>query len=209
MTTLSQLDAGGLSARSEAAGEPTWLVARRRAAAVRFAAQAWPDSHQDEFWRSTPFDVRFDVARGIAEPSAGAEPPAGVLALVEGGGVQVTIVDGVLRSIAMHPEAAAAGVIVSDLATAAVEHTALVEEHLGRLTTSVDVGTGSDEDRTITLSDAAWTGGVFIHVPAEVELSAPISVHVHVATAGAHLPRLLAVIGRHAKVRLYLEHTSA
>jgi len=208
-TTLAQLDAGDLAARSEAAGEPTWLVARRRAAAELFATQAWPDSHQDEFWRSTPFDVRFDVARGIAEPQAGATAPDGVLASVEGGGVQVTIVDGVLTGIAMHPAATAAGVVVTDLATAAVEHTALVEGHLGRLTTSATGGTGSDEDRTIALSDAAWTGGVFIHVPDEVELAVPISVHTHVASSGAHLPRLLAVIGRHAKVRLYLEHTSA
>ena len=208
MTTLSRLDADSLASTSEAAGEPTWLVERRRIAARRFVDQAWPDSRSDEFWRSTPFDVRFDVEREIAAASAGSDVPAGVLGGVEGGGVQVTIVDGVLSSIVQHPTADAAGVVVTDLRTAALEHTALVEAHLGRLTTSAEVGTGSDEDRTITLNDAAWTGGVFIHVPAEVELDVPISVHVHVASPGAHLPRVLAVIGHHAKATLYLEHTS-
>ncbi len=210
MTTLSLLDADSLASTSEAAGEPTWLVERRRVAARRFAGQAWPDSRVDEFWRSTPFDVRFDVERSITSGSrdAAATVPAGALADVEGGGVQVTIVDGVLTGITMHDAAVAAGVVVTDLATAAVEHTALVEAHLGRLTTSAEVGTGSDEDRTISLSDAAWTGGVFIHVPAEVELDVPISVHVHVASDGAHLPRVLAIVGRHAKATLYLEHTS-
>jgi Fe-S cluster assembly protein SufD len=210
MTTLiSALDATDLASRSTSAGEPTWLVERRRTAATRFAAQAWPDSRLDEFWRSTPFDVRFDVDRGLVDGTPGASAPAGVLADVEGGGVQVTIVDGALTSITTHPAATAAGVVVTDLATAAVEHTALVEAHLGRLTTSAETGTGVDEDRTIVLSDAAWTGGVFIHVPDEAQVSVPISVHVHVATAGVHLPRVLAVIGRHASVTLYLEHTSA
>jgi len=209
MTTLSLLDADSLASSSEAAGEPTWLVERRRIAARRFVGQAWPDSRTDEFWRSTPFDVRFDVEREIAAAAAGTpSAPLGVLADVEGGGVQVTIVDGVLTSIEPHPVATAAGVVVMDLRTAAIEHTALVEAHLGRLTTSAEAGTGVDEDRTITLSDAAWTGGVFIHVPAEVELDVPISVHVHVSSPGAHLPRVLAVIGHHARALLYLEHTS-
>jgi Fe-S cluster assembly protein SufD len=208
MTTLSLLDADSLASTSEAAGEPNWLVERRRIAARRFVGQAWPDSRTDEFWRSTPFDVRFDVDRSLASSAAGSDAPAGVLADVEGGGVQVTIVDGSLRSIVQHPTAEAAGVVVTDLRTAAAEHTALVEAHLGRLTTSAEVGTGSDEDRTITLNDAAWTGGVFIHVPAEVELAVPISVHVHVTAPGAHLPRVLAVVGHHAQATLYLEHTS-
>jgi Fe-S cluster assembly protein SufD len=208
MTTLSLLDADSLASTSEAAGEPTWLVERRRIAARRFVGQAWPDSRTDEFWRSTPFDVRFDVERSLASAATRSDAPAGVLAEVDGGGVQVTIVDGSLRSIVQHPAAEAAGVVVTDLRTAAAEHAALVEAHLGRLTTSAEVGTGSDEDRTITLNDAAWTGGVFIHVPAEVELDVPISVHVHVTAPGAHLPRVLAVVGNHAKATLYLEHTS-
>ena len=208
MTTLSLLDASSLASTSEAAGEPTWLVERRRIAARRFTDQPWPDSRTDEFWRSTPFDVRFDVERPIASPAATADVPDGVLAGVEGGGVQVTIVDGVLTSIAQHPAAEATGVVVTDLRAAAAEQTALVEQHLGRLTTSAEVGTGSDEDRTITLNDAAWTGGVFIHVPAEVELDVPISVRMHVTQPGAHLPRVLAIIGHHARATLYLEHTS-
>lgn len=208
MTTLSLLDADALASSSVTAGEPTWLVERRRIAARRFVDQAWPDSRVDEFWRSTPFDVRFDVEREIAAASASPSAPAGVLSDVEGGGVQVTIIDGVLTSIEPHAAATAAGVVVTDLRTAAVEHAALVEAHLGRLTTSAEVGTGSDEDRTVTLSDAAWTGGVFIHVPAEVELDVPISVHVHVSSPGAHLPRVLAVLGHHARATIYLEHTS-
>ena len=85
---ISQLDAEDLASRSTSAGEPIWLVDRRRTAATRFAGQAWPNSLMDEFWRSTPFDVRFDVDRGLVAAGAGAAPPAGVLAEVEGGGVR-------------------------------------------------------------------------------------------------------------------------
>jgi hypothetical protein len=45
-----------------------------------------------------------------------------VLADVEGGGVRVVIVDGALVSITPHEAATAAGVVVTDLATAALEH---------------------------------------------------------------------------------------
>jgi Fe-S cluster assembly protein SufD len=88
------------------------------------------------------------------------------------------------------------------------EHEDLVEPVLGSLTTSDPEGTGGQEDRTITVNDAAWTAGVFLYVPPELELSAPIGVHVHVTQPGAHLPRVLAVAGHHAKAMLYLEHTS-
>jgi Fe-S cluster assembly protein SufD len=48
-----------------------------------------------------------------------------------------------------------------------------------------------------------------VHVPADVELTAPIGIHVHVSRPGAHLPRVLVVAGHHAKATIYLEHTSA
>ncbi|MEY3072157.1 MAG: hypothetical protein RLZZ353_353 [Actinomycetota bacterium] len=207
-TILSDLDEGALLARGESGGEPSWLLDRRRTAARRFVGQAWPDSRTDEFWRSTPFDVRFDVARAIAAAAAAADVPPSVLDHVEGGGVLVRVVDGALAGVTMHPAAEAAGVVVKDLGSAAVEDADLVEAHLGRLTTSGD-GTGADEDRTVSLSDAGWTGGVFIHVPAEAVVDVPISVHVHAATPGVHLPRVLAIVGRHARATLYLEHTSA
>ncbi len=193
---------------SEAGGEPTWLRDRRLAAFKRYADQAWPDSRNDEFWRSTPFDRRFTVDRplvttGASEPSVksiaeGLDEPAAIVRIVDGSIVDITV-----------PAAFAdAGVIVTDIATAAEEHEDLVRNHLGSLTTSSPESSGADEDRTITVNDAAWTAGVFISVPAELELATPIAVHTHVATSGAHLPRVLAVVGHHAKATIYLEHTS-
>jgi Fe-S cluster assembly protein SufD len=208
-TTGARLD--GLdedAVRSLAGDEPSWLVDRRLAATKRYTDQAWPDSRSDEFWRSTPFARRIDVQLPIVRGSD-ASAPASLVASLEAETVEVVIVDGVVTDLVVPAALADQGVVVLDLADAASSHEPLVREHLGSLTTSADGGTGSDEDRTITVSDAAWTGGVFIHVPAEVEVDAPIGVHVHVSEPGAHLPRVLAVLGHHAKATIYLEHTSA
>jgi Fe-S cluster assembly protein SufD len=205
--TLEQLSEDQITGRSEAAGEPAWLRDRRLAAFKRFVDQAWPDSRVDEYWRSTPFAQRFDVGRELVVGGDSTAPPAIVDGLDVATAV-IRIVDGEVVDATVPAELAAQGVVVTDLATAATEHPELVERHLGALTTADPEGTGGDEDRTIGLNDAAWTAGAFVHVPPEVEVAAPIGVHVHVTRQGAHLPRVLAVVGRHAAAALYLEHTS-
>jgi Fe-S cluster assembly protein SufD len=205
--TLDALSEHDLTSRSSAAGEPVWLQDRRLEAYKRFVDQAWPDSRSDEFWRSTPFDRRFDVEVGVVAGAGDAAAPA---ALVDGLDLEaavVRIVDGEVVDVTIPTALADRGVLIADLSIAAAEQSDLVREHLGTLTTSGQ-GTGASEDRTITLNDAAWTAGAFIHVPREVEVDVPISVHVHVTRPGAHLPRVLAVLGHHAKATLYLEHTS-
>jgi Fe-S cluster assembly protein SufD len=207
VATLDALTEDALTARSTAAGEPTWLRDRRLEAYKRFVDQAWPDSRQDEFWRSTPFDRRFDVD---VEVVGGAGDATGPDALVDGLDLEpavVRIVDGEVVDVTIPTALADQGVLVADLSTAAAEQADLVREHLGALTTTGQ-GTGAGEDRTITLNDAAWTAGAFVHVPREVEVDVPISVQVHVTRPGAHLPRVLAVLGHHAKATIYLEHTS-
>jgi Fe-S cluster assembly protein SufD len=204
---LDALTEDELTTRSSTAGEPVWLRDRRLEAYKRFVDQAWPDSRSDEFWRSTPFDRRFDVG---VEVVAGAGEVEGPSALVDGLELEpaiVRIVDGEVVDVTVPTSLAEQGVIVADLSTAAAEQADLVREHLGALTTTGS-GTGADEDRTITLNDATWTAGAFVHVPREVEVDVPISVHVHVTRPGAHLPRVLAILGHHAKATLYLEHSS-
>jgi Fe-S cluster assembly protein SufD len=209
MSTLTELDEALVASRSTEAGEPDWMRERRLGALTRFRAQAWPDSRVDEFWRSTPFDRRFSIERPVVLGSADVDAPASIVDGLDVSGVQVRIIDGTVVEISVPTALADKGVVAIDLATAATSHREMVERHLGRLTTSEPTGTGGGEDRTITANDAAWTAGVFLHVPDEVELDAPISIHTHIASPGVHLPRVLAVIGRHASATLYLEHTSA
>jgi Fe-S cluster assembly protein SufD len=206
--TLDTISEDQLTARSDAAGEPAWLRDRRLAAFKRYRDQRWPDSRTDEFWRSTPFDRRFDVAQAVVDDAGDASWPDAVVDGIDEESAIVRIVDGEIVDVTIPTDVAEQGVIVTDLAAAASDHAELVERHLGALTTSADDGTGTDEDRTISVNDAAWSAGAFIHVPAEVELTTPISVQIHVTRPGAHLPRVLAVVGRHAKATIYLEHTS-
>jgi transposase-like protein len=94
------------------------------------------------------------------------------------------IVDGALVDVTVPTSLAELGVVVADLADAAREHADLVERHLGSLTTSTPRAPASDEDRTITRQRRGLDRGRVRHVPAEVELDAPIGVHVHVDVAG-------------------------
>ncbi len=204
---LDDLTEDALRQRSDDTGEPAWLRDRRLAAFKRYLDQAWPDSRTDEFWRSTPFDRRIDVDRDVVVDASAAGSGRSVLERIDAGVLARTTDAGTVE-VELPTELAEAGVVISDLVVAANEHTDLVREHLGTLTTSVPESTGTDEDRTITVNDAAWTTGVFIYVPDEVEIDQPISLHLHVSRSGAHLPRVLAVVGRHARLRLYLEHTS-
>lgn len=209
---LHALTEDALTELSATASEPDWLRDRRLAAFKRWIDQEWPDSRADEFWRSTPFDQRFDIEReilGSGGETPEASPPASVVDSLDEEAAIVRIVDGVVGEITVPAALAEAGVVVSTLADAAVSHRDLVDAHLGSLTTSDEASTGANEDRTITSSDAAWTAGVFVYVPAELEVTAPISIHTHVASPGAHLPRVLAVVDHHAKALIYLEHTSA
>jgi len=182
MTSLNTLTADDLAGRADIAAAPAWLRDRRLDAAKRFSDQAWPNSRTDEFWRGTRFD-RLPVDLDLAAP-------AGLTVLL--------------------PDGASDRVVAIDLAEAAASERwgALVRTHLGSLTTTGD-GSGADEDRTVTASDAAWTDGVFVHVPAEVEVGGQITVRCHLAAAGTHLPRVLVVLGHHASATVVIEHTSA
>jgi Fe-S cluster assembly protein SufD len=140
------------------------------------ADQAWPNWRIDEFWRNTRFDKKVDVSLPLGEATT-----TGTFS--------------------------ADGVTVMSLAQAAAHERfgAIVRERLGSLTTTNIDGTGAAEDRTITVSDAAWTDGLFVHVDVEVETDAPISINQPVQI-GANQPRILVVMERHSKATIVLEH---
>ncbi len=209
MTTLDHLTDDIVAGRPEAAGEPTWLRDRRLEAAKRFIDQEWPNSRLDEYWRSTNFK-RFKTDVELVTEAGGTAddlPRDGLTANTEHAAI-VRIWDGGIVDLRVGTDAAASGLVVADLAEAAVTHEELVKRHLGSLTTTNAEGTGRDEDRTITANDAAWGPGVLVHIPAEVELAGPVGIRIHVTTPGAHLPRVLVVAEHHARGAIYVEHTS-
>lgn len=193
--TLEQLSEEAIASRSEAAGEPTWLRDQRLEAYKRWVDQEWPKVRGEELWKDTPF-TRFSVDvpavtdgsdAAIASPLLDDHGELAAHVRLQDGRVEVSVRDD--------------RVVVADLATAAAEHETLVREHLG-----AQIGDG---DRTVTTNAAAWTHGVFIHVPDEVELDGPIGVTVAAGEPGGHLPRVLVVVGNHARAKVYLEHVSS
>ena len=199
MATIAALSEQDVLAVSAAYGEPEWLRDRRQEAFKAFADADWPNPRVGEEWRYTN-PRRFDLQRPILSDTGTAGPRREGIVGALGGDLDgmVRIVDGGVASATVCAEAAERGVIVTDLATAAREHPDLVRAHLGSV-----VGADSKFDAA---NLAAFTGGAFVYVPADVELARPVAVTVQVSRGGSVLPRVLVVTGAHAKAAVYLDH---
>lgn len=190
---------------SEAVGDVGGVRERRLAAVKVFADTAWPDSQFDEFWRSTPFK-RFRTDLPLVTGSEAAAPDVSLADDADAALAVATIVDGALVEVTVPTDLAEAGLVVTSLADP--DHADLVAARLTTLTSAATVDGRGDRDRTVVLNDAAWTAGVLVHVPKNLELAAPVLVRVHVTRPGTHLPRVLVDLGHHARATVVLEHTS-
>jgi Fe-S cluster assembly protein SufD len=195
LTELTEQDVVGLA---EGRAEPEWLRDRRQEAYKRYADLAWP-TRRDEDWRYTD-PGRFVLDRSAVVEGAELAPVTrGIVpALGDDVAASARMVDGGLQVAELAPAARAAGLVVTDLATAAVTHEALVREHLGAVV-------GPDE-KFAALNLAAHVPGLFVYVPPEVELAEPIAVTVQVTSPGVVVPRILVVVDRHASANVYVDH---
>ncbi|HKJ57545.1 MAG TPA: Fe-S cluster assembly protein SufD [Nitriliruptoraceae bacterium] len=209
--TLDTLDEAHLASQSRDTGEPSWMADRRQQALSTWSGQSWPDRKKDEFWRNTPFARLVDVGRPLItgadhDGDHTVELAVGVVDHLDAPAATVTIVDGDLLDVRVDQSWADQGLVVVGLRDAAAGPWAgIVSEHLGSLTTTGH-GSGADEDRTISANDAAWDAGVFVYVPAELEVKAPIGIQAHVTRPGVHQPRILVKAEHHATARVVLEH---
>ncbi|MPZ88903.1 MAG: Fe-S cluster assembly protein SufD [Nitriliruptorales bacterium] len=195
---IAELTEADVLAISGRLGEPSWLRDRRQEAFKAFSDLQWPHNRIEE-WRYTD-PRRFDFSRPIldAAGSAVARTDGIVGAVREQVAAGIGIVDSGVTEAVVTPEAAAQGVVVTDLATAAREHERVVRDALGRA-----VG---PERKFDALNLAAFTAGVLVYVPADVELADPIAVTVQASGPGAFLPRVLVALGPHARASVYVDH---
>ena len=195
VTELSEQDVVALARER---GEPDWLRDRRQEAFKAYSDLSWPTRRTEE-WRYTD-PRRFDLDR----PLAGRGDPQTqvtrgiVAALGERIAGSVRIVDNDVQQAHLSAEAGDAGVVITDLATAAVTHEPLIREHLGAV-----VGT---DDKFTALSLAAHTPGLFVYVPPDAAMGDPLTITVQVTQPGMLLPRILAVVDRGARANLYIDH---
>jgi Fe-S cluster assembly protein SufD len=175
-TTALTLDAELIGRISDRFDEPDWLRALRASWWERAEATP-PPTGQEEEWRRTDLS---------------ALPRDGEL-----------ILDGPQLEVAMPPQAAEAGVVLTDLRTAVREHPELVRRALG-----LAEGQASHA-HFWALAHAAWTGGVFCHVPRNVIVDGTLVARTALTRADAtYLPVTLVVAEEGSSVTLLEEVVS-
>lgn len=145
----------------------------RRSARERFEALPWPVRTDEEWRRTDPEALPFSrVDLSPAEPGfrVGWEP--------------------------LPPDAARAGVILTDLRTARERHPGLLEEHLFR------AGEPAGLPKFVALHEAQWSQGLFCHVPDGVRVELPLRAWCESSRGGALYPHVLVVLGRQAELTL-------
>ncbi|MGH2768456.1 MAG: Fe-S cluster assembly protein SufD [Actinomycetota bacterium] len=187
---------------SAALGEPGWLLERRLEAWSAFEQASLPHE-KEEAWRYTDLNrLRFSLDRFAPTPPEGTgEVPSRARALLEVGKERSGYViqrnaEVVLKEL--DPAMRSAGVIVTDLATAVVEHGDLVKEHLF-------CEVRPDEHIFSALQGALFCGGTFVYVPRGVTVALPVESHRWLDLPGmAIFPHTLIVVEEAAEL-VYFE----
>ncbi|HUG85073.1 MAG TPA: SufD family Fe-S cluster assembly protein, partial [Euzebya sp.] len=136
-----------------------------------FSDLQWP-THRDEDWRFTD-PRRIELGRDLAPATTTASGPAGQMP---------------------------AGVVVTDMATAARDHADVVQAHLGTVV--------PPDEKFAALALSAFDGGAFVHVGPGVELDQPITIDVQ-AVPGTQVRWVLIVVERQAKATVLLTQSGA
>ncbi len=180
-------------ALSERLDEPKWLREKRLEAWALAESLPVPTT-KDEPWRRTDLRrVDWTQANHLVNPNGsttiGQVPTELYRPLIgdKQGGLLV-FVDGKPVHTGCSEELDSKGVIFTDLSTAWRDHRDLVEQHF--MTQAVKPG----EDKFAALHAALWTHGVFLYVPAGVEVDQPL--HSVEYTTGVELTstHILAVL---------------
>jgi Fe-S cluster assembly protein SufD len=171
----------------------TWLEERRAEAREVYERTPLP-TLREENWRYTSLrGIDFEAFQPAAE--APGEAPAGLLGGLKTAGTLVQRG----QAIVHRDLDAAPGVVLGSLEAAADEGNAVVSANLGAV-----VGLS---DRFLAENAARWSGGALVHVPAGVEVAAPLRVAVEIPSPGARLVwRMLVVAEAGARVSIVEEH---
>ena len=183
-----------------ARSSPAWLAELRRLAWERHNLLEFPKS-SEEHWRYTDlslldlsqYEIPEQSEAGLAAESLPAKATGALELAGTGSAGRLIHVDGTSFSGSLSRQAREAGVILTDLERAAVDHEKLLRERLGRLVGPTDVFSA--------FNLALHRGGTFLYVPAGVELTAPLqSLHWLTAQGALIQPRTVVVVERGAKV---------
>ena len=189
--------------------EPNWLADDRLKAWDRFEKLPMP-TLRDEQWRRTDLSA-LDFAKltaALHEKTAvcgnrtsssttggGLEP---LLAIFNPPAAAAQFCGCASISVKLSGEAKAKDVVVTDLATACLEHCDLVRPYIEEFKSDL-----FDQDKFSLLNRALFDEGIFVYVPANVTLDQPILTGFELDTKyGAAFPRLIVAAGEGSSFKL-------
>lgn len=186
--------------------EPDWLRQKRMDAWDRADVMPMPTLN-DEAWRRTDIRVlRWADALRMPDGYRGmlADVPAELYAPLIGeeqGGLLVFNQGQLVHSV-LADSLRDAGVIFTDLSTAAREYPELVQKWLGKKSVT------GEEDKIAALSAALWTHGTFLYVPRNVEVDLPLHSVEYAPHSEMTATYVLAVLEEGARATYLHESTS-
>jgi Fe-S cluster assembly protein SufD len=185
---------------ADATATTAWLDEARAEALAAYEAEPVPTWRRSGFWTTSLRRLDLDALEArryepadelpatVTEALRGDEDdevrPLGALIVQRGASTIHTM---------LAPELAERGVIVCSLEQAVAEHPELVREHyMQRLSHT--------EGKFAAAAAAFWTGGAFVHVPANVKLELPIQTVYLIDEPGVvQYAHTLAVVGEHSE----------
>src|SRR5271170_7515986 len=195
--TIARERVDDLSARGS---EPSWLRDQRLKAWEDYLKAPMPTS-RDEHWRRTDFsglDLNSLQTIDCGKLSANMKPPADKekkslehVANPAGAVFQQTQGEGFAE---LSAQLQSKGVIFTDLRTALEKHPDLVRKFLST--------TKQDDGKFTLMNRALFNCGLFLYVPANMEIAQPFISTIQLNSGGALFPRLLVVAGKNSKFSL-------
>lgn len=175
---------------------PSWLEDKRKAALDAYEAEPVPTWRRSGFWTTTLRNLDLDALEPRRYEPVGSEDelPAEVRDALDGEPGALIVQRGASTiHVRVDDDLAAQGVIVMPLEQAVEEHGELVQEwYMRRLSET--------EGKFPAATAAFWTGGVFVHVPANVRVGKPIqSVYAIDEPGTAQYAHTLAVLGENSE----------
>ena len=167
--TIDNISQSAVEALSRGKGEPSWMLDLRLKAWRFFEEMPWPTG-TEETWRRTKLTgfklEEYQPLAGVGLPGDAPVDVRRTLDEIDSIG-HIAFVDGVAVERRLDPGLEAKGVIFTDLNTAVMQHTELVQKLYGSVV-------ATDENKFSALHYALWNSGTFVYVPRNVVIEQPL-----------------------------------
>ncbi|MEM5017070.1 Fe-S cluster assembly protein SufD [Metabacillus indicus] len=202
MTVETTFNHDYVASFSKELGEPEWLTELRLQALAKAEdlSMPKPDKTKIDKWNFTEFKTHAVKSEKLTSLDSLHEEVKSLIDLEEENKNLYIQLDTTPAYSSLSQELKDQGVIFTDIHTAAREHSELVQKYF--MTDGVKV----DEHRLTALNAALMNGGVFVYVPENVEVAAPLqAVYVHENPATTLFNHVIVVADNNSSVT-YVEN---